>query len=448
VLNALRVVIFLFLSAGWIFAQDGSIILDKIISKVDNQILLKSEYDVAYLQALQQDKKFKFDVTPCVVLEKLLTDKLLLAKAEIDSIVVDEKQVESELDRRMEYFVQSIGSKEKLEAYYNKTVNQLKSELRKQVKEQLVIKKMQDNITAKIKVTPSEVKRFYASIPKDSLPFFSKEFEIGHIVQLPKVSKDQKNLIREKLNNVRKLVIEQGESFERLAKELSEDPQSAREGGILGFFKKGDLVPEYEAAALKLRPNETSPVIESQFGFHIIQLIERRGNEFNSRHILLKPSSSSSDLQSSEHFLDSIRTLILADSISFEKAAKEYSDERATKETGGIISDPESGSSKIPAEKIDPTLYFILDTMKVGNITRPIPYRTEDGKEAFRIVYFKSVSLPHQANLKDDYLKIQFATVQEKKNKAINTWFNKTKGEVFIQSDPEFSNCDILKGIQ
>ena len=442
-----KIGLFLLLLAVKSYGQEG-IILDKIIAKVDNQILLKSEYDVAYLQALQQDKQFKLEVTPCLVLEQLLTNKLLLAKADIDSIVVEEKQVDGELERRMEYFLAQIGSKEKLEAYYGKTVNQLKGELRKQVKEQLVTKKMQDNITNKIKVTPSEIKKFYSSIPKDSLPFFSKEFEIGHIIKLPQVSKDQKNLTRDKLNNIRKMVVEQGDSFEKLAKEFSEDPVSAREGGLLGYFKKGELVPEYEAAALKLKPGETSPVIESQFGFHIIQLIERRGNEFSSRHILLKPNSSNSDVENSEVYLDSLRSRILTDSISFEKAAKEYSDDKATKETGGMMSDAESGSTKIAAEKIDPTLYFILDTMKVKGITKPIPYRMEDGKEAYRIVYFKSVTQPHQANLKDDYLKIQFATIQEKKNKAINAWFNKTKSEIFIQTDPEFSNCDILKGLQ
>lgn len=441
------VIAFIFFGILKSYAQDG-VVLDKIIAKIDNQIILKSEYDVAYLQSLQQDKQFKSEITPCTVLQQLMTNKLLLAKADIDSVYVDDKRVEGELDQRMMHFISQIGSKDKLEAYYGKTIVQLKNDLRRQVKEQLIAEKMQKDITDKIKVTPAEVKKFYNSINKDSLPFFSKEFEIGHIVKLPQVSRDQKNLTREKLNNVRKLIVEQGESFEKLAKELSEDPMSAKENGMLGFFKKGDLVPEYEAAALKLRPGETSPVIESQFGFHIIQLIDRRGNEFNSRHILMKPNSSSSDVENSEQYLDSLRAKILSDTISFEKAAKEYSDDKMTKETGGILSDPETGSTKIAAEKVDPTLYFILDTMKVKNITKPIPYRTEDGKDAYRIVYFKSVTQPHQANLKDDYLKIQFATTQEKKNKAINGWFNKTKSEVFIQTDAEFSNCDILRGIQ
>lgn len=428
-------------------ATQPGVVIDKIVAKVDNQIILKSEYDLAYIQMLQAERTFDFKVTPCKVLEQLLTNKMLLAKAETDSVEVDDKQVENEMNRRMEYFIAQIGSKEKLEAYYNKTINQLKAELRKQVKEQMTVQKMQDNITAKIKVTPGEVKRFFNEIPKDSLPYFSKEYEIGHIVKLPSVNRNQKYAARTKLENIRKSIVEDGVSFQTLAKKYSEDPISAREGGELGFFKKGDLVPEYEAAALKLKPGEISPVFESIFGFHIVQMIERRGNDFNTRHILIKPQSSESDLESAEAFLDSIRTLILKDSLSFEKAAKLHSDDKFTKDNGGMLADPDTRSTKISAEDIDPTIFFQIDTLKPGSVTRPMPYRTEDGKEAYRIIYFKSVTEPHVANLKDDYQKIQAACLQEKKNKAVNKWFNQVKSEVFIEVDREFKDCDILKGV-
>jgi len=425
--------------------KDG-VVLDKIIAKVDNHILLKSEYDVAYLQALQNDKDFDFKISTCKILEQVLTNKLLLAKADIDSVVVDDKQVEGEMNRRMEYFISQIGSKEKLEAYYNKSVNQLKNDLRRQVKEQMLVQKMQDNITGKMKVTPGEVKKFYSEIPKDSLPFFSKELEIGHIVKLPIVNRDQKKQTKEKLERVRKMIEEEGESFQKLAKEYSEDPISARAGGELGYFKKGDLVPEYEAASMKLKPGETSPVIESMFGFHIIQLIERRGNDYNTRHILLKPVSSEIDIESSARFLDTLRTTIIRDSIGFAKAAKENTDDKQTKETGGMMVD-QQGSSKMAAENVDPALYFMLDTMKIGSISKPIPYRTDDGKDAYRLVYLKSVTQPHQANIRDDYQKIQTACLMEKKNKSINGWFNKVKSEVFLEVDPEYKDCEILKGV-
>lgn len=439
---------FLLVVTSSIIAQvPKGIVVDKIIAKVDNQILLKSELELAYIQSLNSQNEFKTDVTECAILEQLLTNKLLLAKADIDSVNVDEKQVEAQLDRRMEYFISQIGSKEKLEAQYGKTVTKLKEELRKQVKDQLLTQKMQDNITTKVKVTPAEVRKFYNSIPKDSLPFFSKELEVGHIVIFPKISKNQKIVTREKLNDIRKKIVQENADFGDLAKEFSEDPLSARDNGNLGFFKLGELVPEYEAASLKLKTGETSPVFESQFGFHIVQLIERRGTQYNTKHILLKPASSTTDKDEIIYTLDTIRTKIIKDSIKFEKAAKQYSDDKITKEAGGMILDPESGSTKLVVEKIDPALYFRLDTMKIGSISEPIPYRTDDGKEAFRIVYLKSVSEPHQATLKDDYQRIQFATVQEKKNKLINSWFNRTKGEVFIETDEQYKDCSILKGL-
>ena len=436
----------IFCSAVVFAQQPVAITLDKIIAKVDNQILLKSEYDLQYLQLLQNSKDFDFKITPCKVLDQLLTNKMLLAKADLDSVFVEEKQLENEMNRRMEYFIQQIGSKEKLEAYYNKSVAQLKSDLRRQVKEQLTVQKMQDNITGKMKVTPGEVKKFYGSIPSDSLPFFSKELEIGHIVKLPIINRDQKKQTREKLNKIRDMIVKEDESFMKLASDFSEDPGSARQGGELGYFKKGDLVPEYEAAALKLKPGEVSPVTESIFGFHIIQLIERRGNEFNSRHILLKPQSSTTDLESASIYLDSLRAKIIKDTLQFAKVAKENSDDKATKENGGMLTDPNAnGSNKILAENVDPAVFFVIDTMKIGKISKPLPFRMEDGKEAFRIIYLKSVTLPHQANLKDDYQKIQNACLQEKKNKSINIWFTKVRSEVYIEVDDEFKSCDLAK---
>lgn len=428
--------------------QPNEVILDKIIAKVDNYIVLKSEYDVTLLQALHSGSKFDHKKTPCEVLENLLINKLLLAKAEIDSIVVDDKQVEAELDHRMSYFISQIGSKEKLEAYYNKSVNQLKNELRKQVKEQKVVQKMQMTITEKIKVTPGEVKKFFNDIPTDSLPFYSKEYELGQIVKLPSVNKIQKIKTRERLGRIRDMIVNQNESFAKMAKDFSEDPGgSARNGGEIGFFKKGDLVPEYEAAALKLKPGETSPIVESQFGFHIIQLIERRGNEFNTRHILLRPVSSENDVEEAAHFLDSLRNKIVKDSIKFDVAAKEHSDDKATKETGGMLSSQSTNSNKIPAEEIDANLVFLIDTLKIGGVSKPIPYRTEDGKDGYRIVYLKAATQPHQANLKDDYLKIQAEALNQKKNKAVEQWFFKTKNEVFIDLSDEHKDCEILKGM-
>ncbi len=424
--------------------QPRTLVLDKIIAKVDNHIVLKSELDVAYLQSVASGQKANKDLK-CEVLQSLIINKMLMAKADIDSISIDEKTVEDQLERRMQYFISQIGSEKKLEEYYNKSILQLKSDMRGSVKEQMLIQKMQDHITAKVKVTPGEVKAFFNDIPKDSLPYFSTEVQVGQIVKLPTVSKNQKEVARQKLLDIRTQILENGANFGEMAKRYSEDYGSARFGGDLGYMNKGDLVPEYEAASLKMKAGDISMPVESQFGFHLIQLIDRRGSQFSTRHILIKPSSSQNDVGEAMNFLDSLATKILQDSISFEKAAKDYSDDKMSGEQGGMFKDTETGSTFVPLEKLDPVIFFIIDTMKVGNITKPQPFRMADNKEAVRIIYYKSKVLPHQANLKDDYQKIYNATIAEKKDEVLQSWFEKTHGEVFIDIDPEFKNCKILQ---
>lgn len=422
-------------------------VIDKIVAKVDNHIVLKSELDATALQYMaQQQFKSSIENLNCTVLESLLINKLLLAKADIDSVSVDDKQVEAQLSQRMAYFIQQIGSEEKLVEMYNKPVAELKNDLRKQVKEQILAQKMQDNVVGKVKITPGEVKKFFAKIPQDSLPFFSKEVEVGQIVIEAKVGKDQKNITRDELLTIKNRIVN-GEDFAVLAKQFSADPGSAANGGELGFFKKGELVPEYEAASLKLKPGQMSEVIESQFGFHLIQLIERRGLEFNTRHILLKPASSTLDISETERELNKIRNSILSDSITFSSAAKKFSDDKSTSENGGFFTDANTGSTQIAVDAIDPSIFFVIDTMQVGHVCKPIPYRTADGKDAMRIIYLKKVTPPHKANLEDDFQKIHGAAISAKKNKVLSEWFHKTKNEVFVDIAPEYKTCDILKDI-
>jgi peptidyl-prolyl cis-trans isomerase SurA len=418
-------------------------LVDKIIAKIDNEIILKSEVELGYIQMLANGQQDPKGDAKCNILESLLINKMLVAKAEIDSVVIDKGSVDEQLDRRMQYFVEQIGSEKKLEEYYGKTIDALKDELRKQVKEQMLVQKMQDNITSKVKVTPSDVKRYFNAIPRDSLPYFSTEIEIGQIVKMPLIGKEQKIAARTQLEKIKQQIIE-GADFCALAKQYSEDPGSAVNCGELGFFQKGSLVPEYEGAAYKLKQGELSVIVESEYGYHLIQLIERRANEINTRHILIKPKSSGNDLSNSKHFLDSLRRVILADSIPFEKAAKQFSDEKVTKDNGGLFMDEKTGLSKIPMENLDPALFFIVDTMAVGTISTPVPYRMPDGTEALRIIFYKSKTAPHQANLIDDYQKIYKAALNEKKNRIMGEWFDKTKGEVFIDIDKDYSNCQLL----
>lgn len=421
-------------------------VVDKIVAKVDNQIILKSEIEVSYLQFMRSPEAQMIqspDDVKCRVLESLVINKMLLARAVMDSVTVEKDLVYEQLNRRMDYFIQQFGTVAKLESYYNKTVDQLKEELYPQIRDQMVTQKMQENITSSVVITPNDVKKFYKNLPADSLPYFSSEVEVGEIVRMPEINPQDKLYFKQQVEEIRKKIIS-GEDFCRLAKQYSQDPVSAKNCGEIGFFKKGDLVPEYEAAANQLQPGQTSGVVESQYGYHIIQLIERKDNTYNTRHILIKPTSSSKDLVYPTEFLDSIRTEILSGRLTFAKAAKLYSADKETSYNGGMFVSQESGSTRISQEDIEPSIFFVIDTMSVGDISLPIKFTTADGSEAVRIVYYKNKIPAHQANLKDDYQKIYNAALEEKKNNAVNLWFDKTKSQVYIDIDDEYKQCEIM----
>lgn len=438
--------VFLGLSIVFLLSNSSQAqLVDKIVAKVDNQILLKSEVDVAYLQYISQsqpNQKMDHEALKCQILESLLINKLMLAKAEIDSVVVDYEVLQAQLDQRMDYFIRMAGSAEKLESIYKKTIDELKDDLKVSLEEQLTTQKMQEQIIGGIKVTPGEVKKFFNTIPEDSLPYFSTSVEVAQIVKDPEIGRKEKMEAMDLLKSI-KARIKDSADFCQYATQYSQDPGSRKSCGELGFFKKGELVPAYEAAALKLKPGEMSPIVESEYGFHLIQLIERRANEYNTRHILIKPKSSQNDFGYAAEILDSIRTLVLNDSMTFANAANKFSVDKNTKNSGGFFTG-ENGSYRISVEDLDPDLFFTIDTMMVGEITHPIKYRREDGSEALRIIYLKAKTPPHVANLKDDYQEIYNAALEHKKNKALNEWFDKTKDEVYIHIDEDYTDCNVL----
>lgn len=420
----------------------NSALIDKIIAKIDNQIILKSDLESQYLQYIAQGGEASSD-TKCKLLETLIVNKMLLAKAAIDSIRVEDKIIDSELNRRMEYFIAQYGSKEKLEKFHNKTVTQLKNTFRPYIKDELLIQQMQAKITENLAVSPSEVKKYFNQI-KDTLSYFDAEAEIAQIVKLPTISKAQKKITIDKLQKLKERV-QAGEDFGTLAKEYSEDKATAVSGGELGYFKRGELVPSYEAESYRLKVGELSNIIESEFGFHLIQLLDRRGNEYNTRHILLRAASSEIDLEETKEYLDSLRLAILDKKITFEKAAKEYSYDKPTAMNGGFFVEQNNNTS-VPIANLDFVIYSTIDTMQVGTISRPIPYRTEDNKDAVRILYYKSKTAPHEPNLKQDYQKFYNLTLNKKRAERINEWFDKNKGELFIEIDPDYKSCDLLHG--
>lgn len=430
------------LSGVTVFGQDDSYVVDEIIAKVDNYIVLKSELDRAYLDYLANGGR-PGEETRCQFLALLIRNKLMMAKAEIDSVVVLDEEVDANTQSRINMILaQSGNSAQQLEAIYGKSMEQIRLELRDQIKEQMVVREMERTISADITVTPAEVKRFFARIPEDSLPYFSAEVEVAQIVRKAKINDEQKEVTRRELMDIRDRILK-GEDFNELAKKHSDDPSVTYNGGDMGWVGRGQMVPEYEATAFRLEKNEISQPFETEYGFHIMQLLDRRGNEYHSRHILISPEPSEEDVQDAIDFLDSIRTLIINDSLTFQKAAREFSDDVLTKGNGGFFTDSE-GSMRIPVDELDPYVFLTIDSMKVGDISRPIAYRTDDGKQAARILFYKSRIGPHEASLDRDWQRIQAAALNEKKNRLLQKWFENARHDVFINIDEAYDYCGIL----
>lgn len=421
--------------------QNNNLVIDKIVGKVDNYIVLKSDVEKAHIDALSQGRS----TDKCLVLESLMVSKMLVAKAEIDSVEVSDDEVDNNLDRRLQFFISQVGSEAAIEEYYGKTIDQFKVELAETIKEQLTAQKMEGELTADLTVSPAEVRKFFKKIPADSLPYFSTEVKVAQIVKIPDVSRSQKDLVKKRLNDLRRQISD-GADFNELAKDNSMDPSVVQNGGELGFQRRGVLAPEFEATAFKLDAGEISEPFETDFGIHILQLLERRGNTFNTRHILLSPQPLETDIQGAVDYLDSLTLGIKTDTISFAKAAKEYSDDQQTSSNGGFFSDAD-GASRVSVEELDPVIFFTLDTMTINTITKPIRYRLDDGTEAVRILFYEERMAPHQANLRDDYQKISRAALAEKRGRIMETWFLQARDDVYIEVDEEYEYCKIMNRI-
>jgi len=437
--NFIKLILILLIAFSFNKTYSQEKIIDKVIATVGSNIILYSDIETQYLQFQMQGYSQK-DGIRCQIFEEILFQKLLLNQAEIDSTVITDEQVESEMDRRLRYFISQIGSEEKLEEYYNKTIIEIKEEMRTLIREQLLVDNVQKTITSEVKITPAEVKAYFKKIHPDSLPLISSEIQIAQIVKQPTISKAEIESVKNKLNQLRERIIK-GEKFSVLARLYSEDPGSASKGGETGLFTKGIMQAEFEVAAFGLEENEVSPIIETKFGFHILQLIERRGDYINVKHILMQTKVSPVELNKAKNFLDSVATLINNDSITFEKAATMFSDD-PSKNNFGLVINQATLNAKFSPDELDPNIFFAVDKLKVGEISKPAIMKTEDGKQAYRLLCLKSRTEPHKASLKKDYNKIQESALQEKQNKAIEKWISeKTKDTYIYILDKEFKNC-------
>ncbi len=429
----------LLLFPGFVKAQEGKVI-DKIIAIVGNNIILYSDIETQYGQYIQQGNNAD-ETVKCAILEQMLLNKLLLHQSKLDSVEVQDSQVEAEMDKRINYFVAQLGSVQKLEEFYQKSVVEIKDDFKDLIRDQLAIQSMHGKLTGGITVSPMEVKQYFESIPKDSLPLINAEVEVAQIVIYPKIQDTEKARITERLEELRQRVLK-GEDFSTMAILYSEDVGSARKGGELGFLGRGELVPEFEAVAFKLKGKEVSKIVETQFGYHIIQAIERRGDQSNFRHILLKPKVDPTDVKVATEKLDSIALAIRSGSITFVDAAKKFSEDTDTKYNGGLIVNTQTGYGKFETSQLDPSIFFFVDKLNSGEISEPAAMKLKGDKTAYRIIQLRSRTEPHTANMKDDYQKIQDEALNDKQIRTLDEWVEKKKSSTYIRIDKEMQNCE------
>ncbi|MFD0751921.1 peptidylprolyl isomerase [Mucilaginibacter calamicampi] len=426
-------------------------VLDKIVATVGGNIILKSDLDLQYSLYLSNGNPPNEDIK-CTLLQSILSQKLLNHQAQIDSIEVKNDDVDNEIDRRMRRSIQQAGGEANLEKFLNKSLVQYKDEIRGEIKEGMLAERMRAKITEKINITPQEIKKFFDAIPKDSLPTFNKEVEVGQIVIDPKLSKEEKEDSRKKAQDLLER-FKNGEDFATLAKLYSHDLASAREGGDLGFGDRTGYVKEFSAWAFKLKAGETSPVFESDFGFHFLQVIERRGENVHARHILIMPKITEASVKRAQTKADSIYKVIMDSKGKgeyFASAANVFSDDKETKYSGGMLLNPDNVEVRttfIPTNRLDPQVALVIDTMKVGAISKAQLYTDPNtGKASYRVYYLKSVTDAHKANLEQDYPKIKAMANSNKMNRVMSEWFEKKRKENYIKIDKQYQQCPQLQG--
>lgn len=423
-------------------AQEPQVI-DRVVAVVGQNIILQSDIEAQYMQfRLQGGIKGSAQSIRCEILEDLMFQKLMLNQAEMDSITVTDEQVDGEVDRLVRYFISQLGSQENLEKYYKKTLPEIKEELFRMRRDQMLVEQVQQSILANVEVTPAEVRDCYYNLPNDSIPMVNSKYEIAHIVKKPAITLDQKLEVKDRLYKMRKRILD-GERFSTLALLYSEDPGSAKKGGELGFHGRGEFAPEFEAAAFNLRDGEISEVVETEFGFHIIQMIERRGDFVNVRHILLTVKVAPEALQQAYDELDSVAQLIRNDSLTFDEAVRKFSDEK-DRTSGGVLVNPNTGSTLFDASELDQQVSFTINRMKVGELSEPVPMKTDDNKDAYRLLYLKRKTTPHKANLKEDYTLIRDWAMRNKREEMIDKWIASKSQKAYIRVIDDFRDCDFM----
>lgn len=418
-------------------------IIDKVIVNVGGEYILYSEMvnNYRYIKERNPDA----DVDPCSVTEQIISQKILVDQAKLDSVVISDAEVEGQLDFRFQNILRSLGGDEvKFKEFYGKTVTEMKDEQRDDMRQQILAERIQGQLINEVTITPKEVVEFFEKIPTDSIPFLSSEVEISEIVYKPKVNAVESKKAKDLLSDIRRQIISGEATFEELAAKHSDDG-SAQQGGDLGWAQRGNYVPEFEAAAYTLEQGEISDIVETEFGFHVLKLNERRGNSIRVSHILIKPDITQADLDLSIAFLDSIKNKIVHDSLPFDYAVRLHSDKKAQSyHNGGRMANPNTGENIFDTADLPPDIYFEIEDMEVGEISKPLEYYDRTGETQYRLVRLESRTSPHRASLDQDYSRISSFAKESKKSQYYNNWMIKKMEETFIKVDKDLGNCPNL----
>lgn len=424
-----------------IHAQDN--IIDEVIWVVGDEAILRSEVEEERLRAQYEGQQIAGDPY-CVIPEQIAIQKLFLHQAELDSIEVNESTVANQVNMRLNYYIAQIGSKEKMEEYFRKTMSEMREDMMTSVRNQMIIQQMQQKLTENIKSTPAEIRRYYNALPTDSIPTMPAEVEVQVISFEPPVPQSEIDRIKQTLRDFTERVTSGGADFSMLARLYSEDTESAKRGGELGFVGRGQLVPEFADVAFNLTtPKKVSRIVETEYGFHIIQLIEKRGERINCRHILLRPRLSTTDKSNAITRLDSIANLVRTEKLTFEQAVAYFSQDKNTAMNAGLMMNPNTGATKFEYQDLPPEIARQIYTMNIGEISKPFVMMDETkNKEVCAIVKLKSKTDVHKANLVDDYQVIRQMYEQQVSQELLHQWILKKQKETYITIDPAWHGCD------
>ena len=423
-------------------AQKYDGVVEKSVAVVGNDVIMlsqiESEAQMMRMRGLQVDKNIR-----CEILEQLLTSKLFYVQAQLDSLTVNDANVEAALENRLNEVYSSLGGEKQTEEYFNKPIHKLRQEWKEALTEQSLIQEMQRNVTSNTpRLTPQDVREFYESTPKEDLPIISTKYRFRQVALYP--DREAANLaVKEKLISLRERILA-GEKFATLARLYSQDPGSMTKGGELGMMSKNVFWPQFSDAAMSLKVGQVSQVVETPDGFHIIQMIEKDGDMFNARHILIKPSYGTEDRNAAFNRLDSIRTAVIDGSITFSDAAKYYSQDRSTATAGGLMADSYTGSSYFEKDQLKPMDYAVLKDMKVGDISEPFESLDNEGRNGntiYKIIYLEKIIPSHTATIEDDYNDLLQELQEKKAHKAIEEFILSKQKTTHIRIDPMFQGC-------